>query len=595
MSLSDLLNISRTVRRDKAQQQDLLPVPTSSTSTPARLCNICYARPAGYNCPRCNIPYCSLVCFRRKEHEECSSAFASSEISVASGSNVLVEEERERRKVVDILGRLESGEREARERQEDEEDSSEVEDGDEGADVRVGLTAEDIEGASTDALLAMLTPKERVRFLAAASDPAHAKVLMERLDRKAERRARLDMASKQQGVLIASTSDVTPRQARPTTQWQTSPWFEKAGASPAFSRRSTDQISSFVAALAKILSARDSISTKKDSPAPVNLGYNLCTFLMAHAYTLRKMDIESLSEASNRSASSTAAVEANATHSLTSVFEPPNVGDHDDDEPPPLEPDSPTIPAATLPSLSSNTDSLPTPAAEAQILGDPNLFTDVFTQLSRLASFIFEHPSPSGATSRASSSDHSKVLLTSLDESSMWLLSRLSLESEIGHGGADALSLQLLEDLEKLLSREQLVPTFSSDQEVEPKYILASKLASLSLQQAFVAAQTPLLLNAVADLYFFLEDLSVLAASKPALSADINPKAIKLSQRKLCFYFCNALPRSQTLLAEVQASIHSLRLQIGAASQADKLAAAISLADTDHATTSPHVGIAIQE
>ncbi|XP_028839309.1 zinc finger HIT domain-containing protein 2 [Denticeps clupeoides] len=42
---------------------------------PSRVCGLCLARPHCYTCPRCNIPYCSLACYRSAAHCACSEEF----------------------------------------------------------------------------------------------------------------------------------------------------------------------------------------------------------------------------------------------------------------------------------------------------------------------------------------------------------------------------------------------------------------------------------------------------------------------------------------------------------------------------------------
>ncbi|CDW97437.1 hypothetical protein [Sporisorium scitamineum] len=426
----------------------------------------------------------------------------------------------------------------------------------------------------------MLTPKERQRFMEAIKDPQSAASLMEHLDRKAERRARLESPSSSQGVLITSQSptDATTHQPSVVKEWQSLPWFDTPEASLGFSERSPKHISSFVASLEKILSA------DRTSPKPVNLAYNLCAVLMAYAYTLRHLDVASLSARSETHTPEHVATSKNVP--LT----PASGRDDDDDEPPLLEPDSPTG-LITDPTFPSATEAAPASTSNSQMFQDPALPEQAFEKLNRLVPFMFNQPPSSKATTTGTSDNRSKLLLTSLDDASMWLLSRLSLESEVGPAGADAINLQLLQDLTKLLTRERLVPTFGQGQEVEPRFSLASKLASLSPQQAFTAAQMPLLLNAIADIYFFLEDLSI-ATSRPSpatMSTPMQPKHIKLAQRKLCFYLGSVLNARQQSTqstrpqhdADLQDHIQIIRHRIDAANQADKIAAAVNLFSND--------------
>ncbi|KAF9032101.1 hypothetical protein BDZ89DRAFT_1063478 [Hymenopellis radicata] len=100
-----------------------------------------------YTCPSCNVPYCSLECFRCPTHGECSEGFYRKEITT-EGATAKAEE---RVKMMEMLKRLE----EAAEDDDDEEEEEDVE------DRFAGVNLDD-----TDALWQRLTPEERARFLA---------------------------------------------------------------------------------------------------------------------------------------------------------------------------------------------------------------------------------------------------------------------------------------------------------------------------------------------------------------------------------------------------------------------------------------------
>jgi hypothetical protein len=44
------------------------------------LCQICQEKSAPYKCPKCQIKYCSLTCYRDILHEQCSKKFDENEI-----------------------------------------------------------------------------------------------------------------------------------------------------------------------------------------------------------------------------------------------------------------------------------------------------------------------------------------------------------------------------------------------------------------------------------------------------------------------------------------------------------------------------------
>lgn len=47
----------------------------ADVSTVSTVCGLCLSKPSCYTCPRCNVPYCSLVCYRSINHSACSEEF----------------------------------------------------------------------------------------------------------------------------------------------------------------------------------------------------------------------------------------------------------------------------------------------------------------------------------------------------------------------------------------------------------------------------------------------------------------------------------------------------------------------------------------
>ncbi|XP_040266335.1 zinc finger HIT domain-containing protein 2 [Bufo bufo] len=82
------------------------------------VCALCLSAPAKYTCPRCNVPYCSLPCYKGARHSDCSELFYRDSVLQALGA----EEpgSRGRKQVEEMLLKL----REEEEQQEEEEESS---------------------------------------------------------------------------------------------------------------------------------------------------------------------------------------------------------------------------------------------------------------------------------------------------------------------------------------------------------------------------------------------------------------------------------------------------------------------------------------
>ncbi|OWA49828.1 putative Zinc finger HIT domain-containing protein 2 [Hypsibius exemplaris] len=58
-------------KKDQQLGRKRMPVQSQSAWT----CKICKTQSAKYTCPRCNLPYCSLDCYRSEKHGECSESF----------------------------------------------------------------------------------------------------------------------------------------------------------------------------------------------------------------------------------------------------------------------------------------------------------------------------------------------------------------------------------------------------------------------------------------------------------------------------------------------------------------------------------------
>ncbi|XP_028660136.1 zinc finger HIT domain-containing protein 2 [Erpetoichthys calabaricus] len=68
--LKDILIPSRVQSTD----QEFLITPSNEADT-SSLCGLCISNPGHYTCPRCNIRFCSLQCYRGDNHGACSEEF----------------------------------------------------------------------------------------------------------------------------------------------------------------------------------------------------------------------------------------------------------------------------------------------------------------------------------------------------------------------------------------------------------------------------------------------------------------------------------------------------------------------------------------
>ncbi|TCD69468.1 hypothetical protein EIP91_007594 [Steccherinum ochraceum] len=125
-------------------------------------CNICRRQFSRYTCPRCNIPYCSLTCFRSESHSECSETFYKKELESQIKSEPSKSSD-ERRKMMELLQRFE---------EESAEDAAALEADEEDDDLANRLEVLDLEHASYDEIWSALSPAERDKFTKALGDPS---------------------------------------------------------------------------------------------------------------------------------------------------------------------------------------------------------------------------------------------------------------------------------------------------------------------------------------------------------------------------------------------------------------------------------------
>ncbi|XP_052859194.1 zinc finger HIT domain-containing protein 2 [Drosophila gunungcola] len=70
-------------------------------------CHFCRETPFKYTCPKCNALYCSVGCYKSKDHLKCSEEFYKSCIQdELSGNTVTQESQEDMRKIYDILKRM---------------------------------------------------------------------------------------------------------------------------------------------------------------------------------------------------------------------------------------------------------------------------------------------------------------------------------------------------------------------------------------------------------------------------------------------------------------------------------------------------------
>ncbi|XP_012693232.1 zinc finger HIT domain-containing protein 2 [Clupea harengus] len=103
-------------RRGALDTRDLLTPAVGNDTTDApngeaqmQVCGLCLSKPYCYTCPRCNIMYCSLSCYRSPGHSGCSEEFYKESVFKELRNTGLTEKE-SREKMQEILLRLRTNE-----------------------------------------------------------------------------------------------------------------------------------------------------------------------------------------------------------------------------------------------------------------------------------------------------------------------------------------------------------------------------------------------------------------------------------------------------------------------------------------------------
>ncbi|GAA5927096.1 Hit1p [Sporobolomyces koalae] len=133
------------------------------------ICAICNRQISRYHCPTCNMPYCSLACYKSPQHGDCSERFDReslvNEIKSAEGKTT-----DEKKAMLEMLKRF-------------EEENGELAEEDEGIELEREQLEEKLKGVDLDALppeelLALLSAEQQAAFSSTLSDPTSINALI---------------------------------------------------------------------------------------------------------------------------------------------------------------------------------------------------------------------------------------------------------------------------------------------------------------------------------------------------------------------------------------------------------------------------------
>lgn len=116
----------------------------------------CQKQFSNYVCPRCNLRYCSLACYKDLQHAECTESFYKESITAEIQSRGGVDTE-EKRQMMDLLRRFEAENDELLEDDDDDDD-------DQADDLAERLATLDIETADPAEIWSRLSAQERTAF-----------------------------------------------------------------------------------------------------------------------------------------------------------------------------------------------------------------------------------------------------------------------------------------------------------------------------------------------------------------------------------------------------------------------------------------------
>ncbi|KAI7856777.1 hypothetical protein BDC45DRAFT_566844 [Circinella umbellata] len=121
------------------------------------LCNICQKQFANYVCPRCNLRYCSLGCYKDIQHADCTESFYKDSITEEIRSRGTSEEDKQN--MLQLLRRFEAeNDQQATKLGTDEDEDEEEE------DLHERFANIDLDNADEDAIWALLSEEERKEF-----------------------------------------------------------------------------------------------------------------------------------------------------------------------------------------------------------------------------------------------------------------------------------------------------------------------------------------------------------------------------------------------------------------------------------------------
>ena len=105
MTTAPQFNMAEDIRLKDDEVKSEIPIFSGNSG-----CQLCLKKLSKYTCPRCNVKYCSVECYRSRKHVQCSETFYKKCVMDTLQGDTI--EGHEKRKMMEILKRFEKEEAE---------------------------------------------------------------------------------------------------------------------------------------------------------------------------------------------------------------------------------------------------------------------------------------------------------------------------------------------------------------------------------------------------------------------------------------------------------------------------------------------------
>ena len=150
--MDHLTNLKLAKSRKAIHYHSAKPDDKEEEDSQLHVCLVCLKAKARYTCPKCQVWYCSAVCYSSDRHQDCSEDFFKQQVNAALRSDIV--DSSEKTKMIDILKRQ----------------KAEVADEFTLDELDKGFDELDVENFDIDEALKMMDSEEKAAFEAALAE-----------------------------------------------------------------------------------------------------------------------------------------------------------------------------------------------------------------------------------------------------------------------------------------------------------------------------------------------------------------------------------------------------------------------------------------